>query len=54
MIKYYNPDMLGKWEFGDIGVQVGVTNGMAKVIWIKIPIKFQTKTCQNTVVHTST
>ena len=28
--------MLGKWEVGDIGVQGGVTNGMAKVKWIKI------------------
>ena len=26
-----HPDMVGKWEVGDIGVQGGVTNGVAKV-----------------------
>ena len=46
--------MVGKLEVGDIGVQVGVTNGVAKVKWIKILRKFQTKNYQNTVVHTST
>ena len=46
--------MVGKWEIGDIGVQGGVTNCVAKVKQIKILRKFQTKKCQNTVVHTST
>ena len=46
--------MVGKYEIGDIGVQIGVTNGVAKVKSIKILRKFQTKKCQNTVVHTST
>ena len=48
-----HPDMVGKWEVSDIGVQVGVTNGVAKVKSIKILGNFQTKKCQNTVVHTS-
>ena len=38
--------MVGRWEVGDIGVQVGVTNGLAKVKRIKILGKFQTKKCQ--------
>ena len=46
--------MLGKWEVSGIGVQVGLTNDVAKAKWIKILIKFQTKKCQNTAVHTST
>ena len=46
--------MVGKWEVGDILVQGYVTNGVAKVKWIKIIRKFQTEKCQNTVVHTST
>ena len=25
-----HPDMVGKWEVCDIGVQVGVTNGLEK------------------------
>ena len=44
--------MVGKWEVGDIGVHGGVTNGVAKVKWIKI-LRFFLN-CQNTVVHTST
>ena len=47
-------DMVGKWKVGDIGVQEGVTNCVAKVKWIKILRKFQTKQGQNNVVHTST
>ena len=35
--------MVVKWEVGGIGVQGGVTNGVAKVKWIKILRKFQTK-----------
>ena len=46
--------MVGKWEVGDIGVQGGVTNGVAKVKWIKIIRNSQTKKCQNNIVHTST
>ena len=46
--------MVSKCEVGDIGVHLGVNNGVAKVKWIKILRKFQTKKCQNTVVHTST
>ena len=46
--------MVGKLEFGDIGVQGDVTNGFAKLKCIKVLIKFQTKKSQNTVVHTST
>ena len=46
--------MEGKWDVGDIGIQGGVTNVVAKVKWIKILRKFQTKKCQNTVVHIST
>ena len=46
--------MVGKLEFGDIGVKGGVTNGLAKVKWIQIIRNFQTKKCQNIVVHTST
>ena len=49
-----HPDMVDKWEVGDIGVHVGVNNGVAKVKEIKILRKFQTKKFQNTVVHTST
>ena len=45
--------MVGKWEVGDIGYQRGVTNSGAKVKWIKIIRKFQTKKYQNAVVHTS-
>ena len=46
--------MVGRWEVSGIGVQLGVTNGVAKVKRIKILREFQTKKCQNTVVHTST
>ena len=46
--------MVGKWEVGSIGVQAGVTNGVADVKPIKIIRRFQTKKGQNTVVHTST
>ena len=46
--------MEGNWDVGDIVVQGGVTNGVNKVKLIKISSKFQTKKCQNTVVHTST
>ena len=46
--------MVGKWEVSDIGLHGGVTNGVDKVKLIKIISKFQTKKCQNTVVHTST
>ena len=35
--------MVGKWEVSDIGVQVGVTNGVDKVKLVKIIRKFQTK-----------
>ena len=35
--------MVGKWEVGDIGVQVGVANGVDKVKRIKILRNFQTK-----------
>ena len=35
--------MVGKQEIGDIGVQGGVTNGVAKVKRIKTLKKFQTK-----------
>ena len=48
------PYMVGKQENGDIGAQGGLTNGVAKVKWIKILRKFQTKNCQNNAVHTST
>ena len=34
--------MLGKWEVGDIVVQVGVTNGVSKAKRIKILRGFQT------------
>ena len=43
--------MMGKWEVGDIGIQGGVNNGVAKVKWIKILRNVHTKKCQNTVVH---
>ena len=33
---YINPDIVCKWELCDIGVQVGVTNGVAKVKRMKI------------------
>ena len=46
--------MVDKWEVGDIGVQGSVINDVAKVKWIKILRKFQTKKIQSTVVHTST
>ena len=46
--------MVSKWEVDDIWVQGGVTNGVAEVKWIKFYRKFQTKKCQNNVVHTST
>ena len=46
--------MLGKWLVGTVGVQVGVTNGVANTKRIKILTKFQTKKCQNTVVQNST
>ena len=49
-----HPDMLGKWEVSDTVLQGGVTNCVAGLKWIKIARKFQTKKCQNTVVHTST
>ena len=35
--------MVGKLEVGDIGLQEGVTNVLAKVKLIKILRKFQTK-----------
>ena len=49
-----NPDVVGKWQFSDIGVHGSVTNFVVKVKWIKIPRNFQTKKYQNNVVHTST
>ena len=36
-----HPDMLGKREISDIVVQLVLTNGVAKVKWIKILGKFQ-------------
>ena len=49
-----HPDMLGKYEIGDIIVQGGVTNGVAKVKQRKSLKKFKTKNGQNTVVRNST
>ena len=51
-----HPDMVGKWEVVGIGVQLGVTNGVAKVKLIKIIIKLQTKSVkilQYTLQHKS-
>ena len=45
--------MVDKGEFGAIGVQVNLSNGVARVKWIKILVSFQTKKVQNTVVHIS-
>ena len=48
------PYLFGKGEVIAVGVQVGVTDGVANVLWHKIPKKVKTKRAQTTVVHTST
>ena len=45
--------MVGKGEDGDIGVQVGVIDVVANILWNKI-IRRVLKYGQNTVVHAST
>ena len=45
--------MVDKWKVGDIGVQGGVTHGLAKVKWNKIIKQIETKKSQNAVLHTS-
>ena len=48
------PDMVVKGEGGAIVLQVGVTNGVAYVLWHKIIRSVKPKKVQNTIVHTST
>ena len=37
------PDMVGKGESGTMVVQVGVTNGVANVLWHRIPRRVKPK-----------
>ena len=48
------PDVVVKGVGGNIGVQLGVTNDVANMLWHKILRRVTTKKGQNTVVHTST
>ena len=54
LIKTGKPYMVGKAVWGDIGVQVCVTNGVTSVLWNKICKRVQTKNGQNTALHALT
>ena len=46
-----HPDMVGKWKIGDIRVQGGVNNGVAKAKLIKTSRKFQKKVSKYCSTH---